>query len=315
MNKQEHLVHIDHAMWQGRALLDLGRGTLERDIDGDVLGRGEIISPLSLPGCPDGYLVHWPDKARTEILNLHGDGTAWLYGVGNYLIPHYRTHRPSVVTVCRTGKWFCYRVPKNACSTVMFTAIRQDQGHGNPHAWQHPWDGRAREWNRRQTALPSDLADPDFAHYRHFVIWQDPVERFARYCNYLFTTRKTLSAPYLARRPGDTDSKEQFIARAFKHLACMTDPRNHAPRDEHLERQSFINRVIRRLDDVVRMDDLSAYMASVLGVTPEQSNLSRRREITPADFTACETALLRGIYADDYAWFESVAPKTWRPGL
>lgn len=313
MNIRQHSLHIDHALWQGRALLDLDARTLTRDIDGDILGQGDVICPLSLPGCPEGWLIHWPVKSRTEILNLHGDGTAWLYRVGHYLIPHYRTHLTPVVTVCRTGRWFCYRVPKNACSTVMFTAIREDQGHRNPREWQRPWVGRAGEWSRAQTAQPEDLADPACVSYRHFVVWQDPVARFARYCNYIFTTHKTLSAPYLVRRTGEED-KQAFIAKALKHLACMTDPQNHAPRDEHMERQSFINRIIRRLDDVVPMPDLTAYMTSVLGVAPESSNLSLRRDITPDDFTAAEQALIRRIYADDYDWYQSVAHKVWRPG-
>lgn len=303
---------VFHALWKGIIEVDRDRKIASRIRgNGSIIDTASIESVVSERGCPNGLKLVWPRYQSREILNIHRDGTAWLYGEHYFLLPLYRKDPFLSATICRRKKWISYKTPKNGCSTVMFTSLREDQGRRNPDFCQRPWDEGRSRFSKMQSIDRTEVNDPEYRDYRKFLIWNDPVERFLIYGNYLYVQNLPMPVPYL--QFGEND-KKSYIEKIIKYYECILSPDNRAPQDEHVMKQCDVNPIsiiAKGLDDVVMLCDLNEYMRLELDSAPEQSNISKIREITRSDFSADQLKRIKELYQEDYLFFETIQSKIW----
>lgn len=283
--KTKRNIHIIHSQWQGDCRVEGLRLFREPGNDMAIIAEWDGEHPRAL---------FWPRYESVELLTYNpatgdylatgaaGQWRSWHFSV-SVTGAQYALHEPS--------KTLMYLIPKNACSTQMGTVLHElgfKPRQGNPSA---VWNGNAY----KHTLNNEDYDADRFGKYNHLAVYQDPVARFINLANYAWCIKQGMLSPFTS----SCKTKRQFLDTL--HLLIRMNKANHPGRfEQHLEGQAWYYDRCPRIDTVVRMEDLTDYMRTVMKVEPYNCNVDGKHELTRDDLTADDMARIRESWASDF---------------
>lgn len=215
------------------------------------------------------YLHHNPATNEWILLNSRG-GLRFRCSDGN-------ATEGTRFIVSHEHKTVGYLVTKNACSTLLGTALHERDGY-RPRAngAQNPIWADRHAYTQVRKHISYDAAELN--GYRHIIPYRDPVDRFINLCNYAWCIAQTLAHPYTAA----CKDKRSFIETML--LLIKLNDRNYpAPFEVHMHSQYNHFLFTHRIDTVVRVEDLSDYIRKEWGCEPCNCNVDVNNELTADD--------------------------------
>ena len=283
--KTKRNIRVIHSRWQGNCRIEGLRLFREQGNDMAIITEGDGEDPRAL---------FWPGYESVELL-IYNPATDEYFATGaagQWQSRHcaasvtgakYVLHEPS--------RTLMYLIPKNACSTQMGTVLHElgfRPAAGSP---SRVWNG-----NAYSHCLNNEDYDADkFGKYTHLVVFRDPVERFVNLANYAWCINRGMFSPFTS----SCKSKRQLLD--TMHLLVRMNEANHPGRfEQHLEGQAWYYDHCPRIDTVVRVEDLTDYMKTVMNVEPYNCNVDGKYELTRDDLTEEDIARIRENWAGDF---------------
>lgn len=291
------IIHVVHSSWRGDCRIEglrLFRTGDSNDMALITEWDGENPRAIFWPGYRSVEFLTW--NSATDEFFITGRAGEW----------HAMSQAPSLTgaqyTIYEPSKTLMYLISKNACSTQIGTVLRElgyKPRQGSPSV---VWGGEAYS----HCLNNEDYDKEKYKDYTHMVVYHEPLTRFINLVNYTWCIQKGQLKPFV----NSCKTKRQFLDTV--HLLIRMNKANHpGPFEQHLEGQSWYYDRCPRIDVVVRMEDLSDYMKTVMGVEPCNCNVDGKHEITMEDLTEEDIVKIKEEWADDFLIEERYAPFFW----
>ena len=253
--------------------------------------------------------LFWPRAGSTELLTFNA-ATEEYFTTGQAGQWRTKASAPSLTgaqyTLHEPSKTLMYLISKNACSTQIGTVLHELGFKPRQDSPSVVWDNNAF----RHCLNNEDYDAEKFKAYRHLIVYHEPIARFVNLANYTWGINKPMLHPFTA----SCSTKRQFLD-TLHNLIRMNRCNHPGPFEQHLEGQAWYYDRCPRIDIVVRMEDLSDYMRTVMKVEPYNCNVDHTHFLTKDDLTQDDIALIKEEWADDFLLEERYNSLFWNNPL